>query len=383
MAIKLLHTGDLHLDAPFLFLGEKGQAQRQQLLATLNKIVEIAIDENVDLFLISGDLFASNNPSCNTIDHVVDAFKNLEQANIPVCLISGCCDSYGPQSIYRLYDFREACPNLTIFTDRLKQKVFDNLEVTVHGEAVIGKGSPDSPLRNLKASNKTKFNIGLVHGTVNGTQRNPNEKGVFDLKEIKASKMDYIALGHHHAFTNYSQDSVRACYCGAPEMLNPDQNNSAHVAIVIIQPSGEINIESKRVSQSHFKSINIPLDSINSIDEIITIIKSKAHKNVFLEVSLTGLCGFDLPINADALEKDLDCYFLKLKINDQSHPDLEEIGVDEIPSNTVMGQYVKMMMEELNQASGQEKELDEKALKLGVNLLRGQKISDDHKRNSA
>jgi len=383
MAIKLLHTGDLHLDAPFLFLGEKGQIQRQQLLATLNKIVEIAIDENVDLFLISGDLFASNNPSCNTIDHVVDAFKKLEQANIPICLIPGCGDSFGHQSIYRLYDFKEACPNLTIFTDRLKQKAFDDLDLTVHGEAVIGKGSPDSPLRNLRPSHKTKFNIAMIHGTVNGIQKNPNEKDIFNLKEIKASKMDYIALGHHHIFTNYSQDSVRACYCGAPEMISPDQNNSAHVAIVTIQSSGDINIESKRVSQSHFKSITIPLDSINNIDEIITIIKSKAHRNVFLEVHLAGLCGFDLSLNVESLEKDLDSYFLRLKIIDESHPDLEEIQINELPSNTVMGQYVKMMMEELNKATGQEKDLAEKALKLGVNLLRGQKITDDHQRNSA
>lgn len=383
MAIKLLHTGDLHLDAPFLFLGEKGQTQRQQLLATLDKIVEIAIDENVDLFLISGDLFASNNPSCNTIDHVVDAFRKLEQGNVPICLIPGCGDSFGPQSIYRLYDFKEACPNLTIFTDRLKQKIFEDLELTVHGEAVIGKGSPESPLRNLKPSQKTKFNIALVHGTLNSMQKNPNEKGIFNLKEIKSSKMDYIALGHYHIFTNYSQDSIRACYCGAPEMLNWDQKNSAHVAIVKIQSSGDINIEPKRVSQSHFKSITIPLGTINNIDEIVSIIKSKAHKNVFLQVHLTGLCSFDLPLNVESLEKDLDPYFLRLTIINEAHPDLEEIRIDELPSNTVMGQYVKMMMEELNNSTGQEKDLAEKALKLGVNLLRGQKITDDYQRNNA
>ncbi len=40
--IKLLHTADIHLDCAFRFLGERGQAHRQQIQATFDRIIDLA-----------------------------------------------------------------------------------------------------------------------------------------------------------------------------------------------------------------------------------------------------------------------------------------------------------------------------------------------------
>jgi len=47
--IKILHTADMHLGREFPFLGDKGKEHRNQLLRTFEKIVDLAISENVSL----------------------------------------------------------------------------------------------------------------------------------------------------------------------------------------------------------------------------------------------------------------------------------------------------------------------------------------------
>lgn len=376
MTTKILHTGDLHLDAQFTFLGERGQEQRQELLATLDRIVKTALDEAVDLFLVAGDLFDSNSPSYNTIDRVVNAFKKLEQANIPICLIPGSHDSYGPQSIYHLYNFHEALSNLTIFTDTLNQKVFDRLDLTIYGKAVVGKGQQQNPVQNVVRTTDTAHHIALGHGTIGAQNDEPPEPGCLD--DIKNSGMNYIALGHYHSCANYSQDSVKVFYCGSPDLLELRQKNHGYVALVTINQSGDVSIKPKRVGRCYFKSENILVDSIKDVSQIIDIIKQKAHPHIYFEARLTGFSSFNLLIDTETIEQELSRFFLKLRVVDATRLQLDEIPSGALPKNTVMGQFLALMKDEISRESAEERAQAEKALKLGVALLRGKTAINDH-----
>ncbi len=107
--VKLLHTSDLQLDAPFTFLGVGGQRHRKQLLDTFSSVVELS--EGVDLLVIAGDLFDSNRPLQSTIDLVT---RVLGKLSIPVCILPGNHDFYNEKSVYRRVVFPS---NVTIFTD--------------------------------------------------------------------------------------------------------------------------------------------------------------------------------------------------------------------------------------------------------------------------
>lgn len=75
--IKILHTADLHLGRSFASLRDKAREHRRQLLKTFEKIIELAIRENVSLILIAGDLFDSNREYGIVIGKVLSAFNNL------------------------------------------------------------------------------------------------------------------------------------------------------------------------------------------------------------------------------------------------------------------------------------------------------------------
>ena len=83
--IKILHSGDWHLDAPLQGrTAAQAEILRRELLKIPGKIAEVCREEGCDLVLLSGDLFdGAYTP--NTYRTVYDA---LEKMGVPV-FISG------------------------------------------------------------------------------------------------------------------------------------------------------------------------------------------------------------------------------------------------------------------------------------------------------
>ena len=80
--MKLLHTGDLHLDAAFCAYGERGaQIQRKAGRDLLCRIFECAKSECCEMILIAGDLFDSRFVSPESAELFC---KLIEDYRIPV-----------------------------------------------------------------------------------------------------------------------------------------------------------------------------------------------------------------------------------------------------------------------------------------------------------
>jgi len=164
-------------------------------------------------------------------------------------------------------------------------------------------------------------------------------------------------------------------------MLELEQKNSGHVVLVTIHPSGDVDIEPKRVGHSYFKKENIAVDDLTDIEQIRSIIKDRAHPQVFYEAHLTGLCSLSLPTNTkvlETLEQELSSHFLELRIIDNTQPNLEEKRIGQFPENTVLGQLINLAQDEISRSNAEEKELNEKALRLGFTLLQGKRMLNDY-----
>ena len=56
--IKVLHCADLHFDTPFKELSkEVSDTSKNELLEVFKKIIDLAIEENIEVLLIAGDVF--------------------------------------------------------------------------------------------------------------------------------------------------------------------------------------------------------------------------------------------------------------------------------------------------------------------------------------
>ena len=95
--IKLLHSGDWHLDSPLQGRTEEQAAfLRRALLKIPERIAALCKAEGCDLVLLSGDLFdgAYTQESYRTV------YAALQQMDVPVLITPGNHDYISPDSPY-------------------------------------------------------------------------------------------------------------------------------------------------------------------------------------------------------------------------------------------------------------------------------------------
>src|SRR5512145_3280712 len=85
MTIKILHLADLHLDHAYLrddAVPGFSRARRAGLRQALQRALQLAVDEQVDAVTIAGDLFESEHLSLDTVQFVLEQFRNLDPIQV-------------------------------------------------------------------------------------------------------------------------------------------------------------------------------------------------------------------------------------------------------------------------------------------------------------
>jgi DNA repair exonuclease SbcCD nuclease subunit len=372
--LKILHTADIHLGAKFSGLGNKGVTQREQLRATFKNVVTAAIDERVNIVLIAGDLFDANQQPQRNIDLVIEQFNLLGSNNIPVCLIPGTHDSFDSSSIYKKVDFEGKCSNLKIFTDEnISYKEYPSLDLTVYGKPNLSNRSYVSPLEGLKRSTSSKFHIAMAHGSFYIPEKIAADDHVFKLEEIKASGMDYLALGHWHEVYQCSEKPP-AWYSGPPEWI-PGQTEKGGVLLVSLSDSGAVKVEIKMLGLRDYDEVEIDISEIQDLAKLKARISEGTNQNLVRKAIIRGLRDAEFIINPEELETDdLGEKFFHLKVSDESHVKVKEISESTYEGQLIKAKFIKLMNEKIASSEGREKEIAESALQYGIALLDGKEV---------
>jgi len=369
--VKILHTADIHLGAKFSGLGNKGASQREQLRTTFKNIIATAIDERLNIVLIAGDLFDANQQPQGNIDLVIEQFNLLGSNNIPVCLIPGTHDSLDSTSIYRKVDFEGKCSNLKIFTDEnISYKEYPELNLTVYGKPNLSNRSYISPLKGLKPSTSSKFHIAMAHGSFYIPEKIAEDDHVFRLEEVKASGMDYLALGHWHR-VYACLEKPPAWYSGPPEWI-PDQRERGAVLLVSLSDSGEVKVDPIMLGLRDYDEVEIDMSEIQDLAKLKARISEGAHQNLVRKATLKGLRDAELIVNPEELETELGEDFFHLGVMDKSHPKSGEVTEDE--ERLIRNRFIKLMKRQIESSEGEEKDIAENALQYGIALLDGKEV---------
>ena len=190
-------------------------------------------------------------------------------------------------------------------------------------------------------------------------------------EEIAACGADYVALGDWHAFASYSQSTVTAFYSGAPEPTSLDASGSGYVASITLSDQG-VAVEPVRVGRTETERLSVDVAG-RSEREIIGLIRQRAKPSLMLDVVLRGLAAVDQVIDAERMGEEAAGGFYWLRVANQSHLELAHLDPADYPETHVIGQYVRMLTQRIQTATDEaERTRAERALQLGVALLRGQ-----------
>lgn len=213
---KFIHAADLHIESPYKGVGQMNDALGKSLvehgIKAYDKLIQTALDEQVDFLLIAGDSFDSESGSLSAQYRFLRGLEKLNTAEIPVFIITGNHDPLVSWSKHL-----KLPNNVVLFAaDNVQQhSVFKKGEklTEIYGVS-YGKKEEFKPLaKQFLKNDSTDFSIGLLHGTIAGIETNI-PYCPFDLETLRASNMDYWALGHIHKREVISERNPLVVYSG-------------------------------------------------------------------------------------------------------------------------------------------------------------------------
>lgn len=366
--LKILHTGDFHLDSPFTGVDlPTGERLRDELRKIFIDIVEIAGEH--DMLLISGDLFDCGYVSPDTLSLVRDS---LEAYGKPVVIAPGNHDPYSAGSIWTAVAWPE---NVYIFdTDELSTFRINvgDVRVAVHGWGFTSPSLERSPLADGLLPDAGAINIICAHAD---TVSPISKYAPTPLSLFAASGCDYAALGHIHKTPEIAlAGRTTVAYCGFPEGRSYDEEGEGGVLSVTIE-NGKAPEIKKIITSSHkYLTRNLDITGTESDSDVAARISELAKSegcdaNVSLKVYLNGSIPPDYIPNAAQIEGLITAQLCSLKLRDRTSP---VFGSEYLESDmTIKGELYRTLLPRLSSADAEERAIAADALRIGLLALDG------------
>lgn len=204
--MKILHTADWHLGHR---LHEQSQVEEQTLF--LSWLLVFITNENIDVLLISGDIFDTGAPSNQSLEMYYNFLVKLKSTNCQSVIITGG-NHDSPGTLNAPKDILNALSIKVVgkATENIEDEVF---EIEVDGEKVIIGAVPylrDGDIRRAVAGESfedltDKYKAALI---------NHYEATAIRCKLINTSHAPVIAMGHLFATGGTISDSEQNIYVG-------------------------------------------------------------------------------------------------------------------------------------------------------------------------
>lgn len=351
--MKILHSADWHLDSPF---SGRTEAQRDILrraqLAVPGRVSDACRREECDIVLLAGDIF--DGPY--TREGYEAACAALEQCGVPVFISPGNHDFVAPGSPW----LEERWPdNVHIFKGGLESVALPKLDCRVYG---AGFQSMDCPglLEGFHTESRERFCLAVLHGDPTGASSPYNP---MTTAQIRASGLDYLALGHIHKAGLFHAGGTICAWPGCPMGRGFDETGERGVYITHLGDGHDTRFLPLNTLRFH----ELELDTGNSaIEALETVLPGFGNKD-FYRITLTGSGG-------DTLERIYDHFqhIPNLELRDQRREKGDIwAGAGE---DTLQGQYFGILQSAMEQADMDEKRRIELAAEISRSLLEGREV---------
>lgn len=200
---RFLHAADLHLDSRFAGLAYISPAIRSYLrestFAALGRLVRVAIQEEVDFIVISGDVYDVSDASLQGQLRFQEALKDLGQHGIQVFLIHG---NHDPLDGLRLAT--ELPKHVTVFggekpdhATAYRRKDGQEVAIVSGISYPTAKVTDNTALTFSRKPGSRLFHIAMLHGNVDGDLVHETYSPC-SRRDLIERGFDYWALGHIH-----------------------------------------------------------------------------------------------------------------------------------------------------------------------------------------
>ncbi|RWZ55235.1 DNA repair exonuclease [Halobacillus fulvus] len=206
--IRFIHSADLHLDSPFKNKSHVPDALleriRKSTFEAFDRLIDAAIQYNVDFVLIAGDLFDEHLRSLKAQVHLRKGFERLAAHQVQAFISHGNHD-YVKGAHYSI----QFPDNVHTFSSRAVEcaPYYKNGQCVAHlyGFSYEQRAVKESMVSQFIRQPGAPLHIAMLHGSLD-TNTDHDVYAPFRLQDLYAQQMDYWALGHIHKRQVLSED---------------------------------------------------------------------------------------------------------------------------------------------------------------------------------
>ena len=361
MKIQFMHTSDIHLGKKFdikNFSLKEREKRRQETWDTFDEIIKIAKSEKIEYLFIAGDLTEGEYIDFKSLKNI-----SLKFTSIPSTKIVIACGKSDPYTINSMYEYVEWPQNVYIIknTETVEKLNFpddnlcicsmswDNLEYNDRSQAIYDISVDES-----------KINVLLLHCDID------TESKMLPLNiDIVKNKFDYCALGGRH---NFSKERDNVVYCGSLEPMSFEETGE-HGIVQGTLEKNNVDFKVTTMAKRKFVTRHINIEVNYSFNKILDLIKfsGDTFSNIkdYVRINLTGTVNTEVSMEEIESEAKQFFYYIEFEEN-YSYNNSEEKTYDHNEFNII--ESYKLQFE------NQQDILEQQAFKLGLEVLRKEKV---------
>lgn len=257
MSVRVLCSGDIHIGRR----SSKVQGTFRSADAWRD-IVDTAINQQVDLVALSGDLIDKESKSYEALGPMQHGLARLAEAGIETVAVAGNHD----------HDVLVRLTSIT-GTDRFhllgQGGTWERFTLTRSGQPLLhvdGWSFSSEHIRQFPLQSYVPQRddgvpvMGLVHGDVG--VYNSSYAPILE-QELWATPFRFTLLGHIHVTnTFHGPEDRKALYPGSPYALDPGEKGLHGIWMADIEPSGSVSLNQIPISPVHYAATEVDLQGI-------------------------------------------------------------------------------------------------------------------------
>lgn len=372
MSLKVLHLADVHLGARLSNFGHYAEQRRQEIEGAFRRAIDVAIERDVQLVVIAGDLFDSRNPERETVNVARRQLARLREAGIRSFGVPGTHDSLAfADSVYRRenlpFDHFFTGPD---FTDPVEFKV-DGHSVTVYGIAYDREQTTDG-WRSLARRHTEGIHIAIAHAACQDHPgwSIPADDLPFAPDDLQRLALDYVALGHYHNLRFFHRgERVVGAYSGSVTGRNWKETGKRHVVLIEWEGAGSppavtaVPIQARMLETGEIDVGDLP-DSV----AIANAIREACESSSIWRVTLTG--DPDFVPSAEAIVAELEARYGYIEVHDATTLVTSRLLAERREEETVRGEFFRRLLDARERADDERsRAVVDQAIKLGVEVF--------------
>ncbi len=324
MAIKILFTADNHIGISYSSFPKAKQQLLDERIRSFENMVQYANDNQMNYFIIGGDLFDKTSIGDKKIKEITSILKKFEGELVVVIpgnhdfyetsansLWSKFCENVNPEKVVVLKEYE-------MFDHQLGDQLIHFYPAgcrSIHSDKnMIG-------WINKAEKNKESINIGIAHGNVSDLGIDDADRYFNMTKdELKSCNMDLWLLGHIHVPypLNDSVTENPELFMAGTHM--PDSwkykhdGNAWHIEI---DDKKKVNAKRFKPTETKINDINYNVNSKSDIDLLEKKLNEYNKAQTALRLTIKGRLDEDNKKHLLELIKTKEAEFLTLDFTDQ------------------------------------------------------------------